>query len=284
MSETPAPALPATAKPRTLSRVDDLKLTLGKMTFKDALPAHVTEEKFRRVLLTAISQTPALAEADRTSVLAACMKAAQDGLLPDGREAALVLFKDKAQYMPMFAGILKKIRNSGELASITAQVICKSDKFEFYTDEKGEHLIHKPDMLGERGELVGVYAIAITKDGASYIEVMPKREIEKVRNVSRAKDSGPWVTWYDEMARKTVIRRLSKRLPMSTDLDQVLEHDNETYDLEPEQPAAPANPGRPSGLGRIIDAKKAEEAKPVDLDKEPAPADGPPPASDDIPL
>lgn len=264
-SATPAP-VPAPTPSKALRPLDDLKASLSKLTFKDALPAHVTEEKFKRVLLTAVSQNADLAECDRTSVFAACMKAAQDGLLPDGREAALVIFKGKAQYMPMFAGILKKIRNSGELASITAQVVHKADKFEFYVDEKGEHLNHRPDMLADRGPLVGVYAVATTKDGAAYIEVMTKAQVDAVRKVSRSGDSGPWASWYDEMARKTVIRRLSKRLPMSTDLEQVLEHDNENFELEPEAPAAPAPTGRPTRLGAII-----EQAAQPTLDAE-APA------------
>jgi recombinational DNA repair protein RecT len=77
-----------------------------------------------------------------------------------------------------------------------------------------------------------VYAIAKTKDGGIYREVMSKSDIEQVRNVSRAKNAGPWVDWYDEMARKTVIRRIAKRLPSSTDLEKLLEHDNEAIGFE----------------------------------------------------
>ncbi len=139
------------------------------------------------------------------------MKAAADGLLPDGREAALVQFKDSVQYLPMVGGILKKIRNSGELSSITSQIVHKGDKFRYWVDGDGEHVEHEPLVFGERGEQIGVYALAKTKDGAVYIEVLTMAQIAAVKNVSRAKDgpwSGPFAT---EMHRKTAIRRLSKR-------------------------------------------------------------------------
>src|SRR5690606_13272705 len=138
----------------------------------------------------------------------------------------------KVQYMPMVAGILKKVRNSGELTSIVANVVYEKDEFNYWVDDIGEHVNHKPNVLAEdRGKLIAVYAIAKTKNGGVYVEVMSRGQIEQVRNVSKSKDSGPWGSWYDEMARKTVIRRLSKRLPMSTDLEAVIRRDDDMYDL-----------------------------------------------------
>ena len=114
----------------------------------------------------------------------------------------------KVQYMPMVAGILKKVRNSGELLSIVANVVFEKDKFRYFVDDVGEHVLHEPNVLdAERGKLIAVYAIAKTKDGGVFVEVMSRSQIEQVRDVSRAKDNGPWVSWYDEMARKTVIAR-----------------------------------------------------------------------------
>ena len=122
------------------------------------LPKHIGIEKFQRVLFNALQTNPELASASAQTVLAAAMKAAQDGLLPDGREAAIVTFKSKngivANYMPMTNGILKKIRNSGELLSITSQVIYKEDDFEYWVDEDGEHIKFRPNMLSERGESI----------------------------------------------------------------------------------------------------------------------------------
>lgn len=184
-----------------------------------ALPKHVTVEKFSRVAMTAIQGNPQLQNSDRRSLFGAIVRLAQDGLLPDGREAAIVLFGNKAQAMPMIAGVLKKIRQSGEVAKVSAQVVYERDHFlvRYGFDEDVEH--NPPPLNESRGEPIGAYATAILKDGSRLLEVMSLEEIEKVRAVSRAARNGPWVSWWSEMARKTVMRRLSKRLPMSTDLE-----------------------------------------------------------------
>jgi recombination protein RecT len=207
-------------------------LTRMEPAFKQALPSHVPVEKLRRVLITAISQNPDLQIADRPSLYNACMKAAQAGLIPDGKEAALVMFKNQVQYMPMVAGILKLVRNSGELSTITSQIVHKNDAFDFYVDGDGEHLLHRPLTFGDRGEKIGVYALAKTKDGAVYIEVMTTAQVMAIKGVSRAQN-GPWAgPFAEEMWRKSAIRRLSKRLPMSTDLERVVHADDEMYDLK----------------------------------------------------
>lgn len=208
------------------------ELEILKPELAKVLPAHVSADKFMRVVSTALAQSPDLRNSDRRALLTACVRCATDGLVPDGREAALVLFSGKAQYMPMVAGILKKVRNSGELLSIVANVVYEKDQFRYFVDDAGEHVLHQPNVTdAERGKFLCVYAIAKTKDGGVYVEVMSRSQIEQVRNVSKSKDSGPWRGWYDEMARKTVIRRLSKRLPMSTDLETVIQRDDELYEL-----------------------------------------------------
>jgi recombination protein RecT len=203
--------------------------------FKAALPAHVSVEKFTRVAQTAIQNNPDLANVDRKSLFGAIVRLAQDGLLPDGREAAIVKFGDKAQAMPMIAGILKKVRQSGEVAYVSAQIVYSNDRFK-WTLGFDENVEHEPAALEEEpGEPVAAYAVAVLKDGSRLLEVMRKSEIEKVRNVSRSRGAGPWVQWWGEMARKTVMRRLSKRLPMSSDLDDAFERD-ETMAHQERQP------------------------------------------------
>lgn len=198
--------------------------------FALALPEHVSPERFVRVVLTAINSNPELQKADRTSVLGAAMKCAQDGLLPDGREAALVVYGGKASYLPMIAGVLAKVRRSGELLTINAHIVYERDTFSYVLGDE-ERIEHQPYLEGDRGKPIAAYAVAKTKDGGIYREVMSVAQINQVRNVSRAKNNGPWVSWWDEMARKTVLRRLSKRLPMSTDLLQVFQRDDDHYDL-----------------------------------------------------
>lgn len=252
--------------------------------FVAALPPHVTVEKFVRIGLTAVQGTPALVQCDRASVYNELLKCAQDGLLPDGREAALVPFKGKAKYMPMIGGILKKVRNSGELASITSQVVFQNDKFKYWVDDEGEHLEHEPLVFGERGKALGVYALAKLKDGSVMMEFMTADQVEAVRQISRAQD-GPWSgPFAHEMWRKTVVRRLSKRLPMSTDLEEFIHRDDDLYDLdgkENKEPAKPANT-RPKRLNNIVGgqagkqpekaAEPAQDAEYETVEDAPAPA------------
>ena len=265
-----------------IARKDELKNSIERLTpdFQQALPQHISVQKFKRIVLTSVFQNQRLMEATPQSIFAACMKAAQDGLLPDGREAALSVFKVKgvptATYMPMVGGILKKIRNSGELASITAQCVYENDKFRFWIDEDGEHISHEPLMNGERGNMTHVYALAKTKDGFVYIEVMDKAQIDRVRNSSRSPNDGPWAEWYDEMARKSAIRRLSKRLPMSTDLEQVIEANDDLYEFN-EKPAAKEQPKGPKKLESLVVDSEPEAQSQV----EPAPESV---NEDDLPL
>lgn len=222
---------------RQLSPLNQARETITRMQpeFAAALPPQIPVERFVRTTLTAISMQPDLLEADRRTLIAAAMKAAQDGLLPDGREAAFVIFRGKAgpavQYMPMISGLLKKLRNSNELESFAAHVVYERDVFEYELGDN-ERIAHKPYLDGDRGKPKAAYAIARLRTGGVLREVMSVEDIEKVRSVSRARESGPWVQWWGEMARKTVSRRLIKRLPSSSDdLARVLEHDDETNDL-----------------------------------------------------
>jgi recombination protein RecT len=186
--------------------------------FAMALPSHIKPEKLQRVVMTMAQQTPALLDADRRSLLGACMKCAADGLVPDGREAALVMFGKTVQYMPMMVGLLKRARNSGDIAGVVTQVVYENDEFMQTPDDFDRPLRHVPPKLGQdRGKPIGAYAQAKLKDGTIVSEVMSLAEIEKVRKVSRASSRGPWVDWWDEMARKTVFRRLSKWLPMDAE-------------------------------------------------------------------
>lgn len=198
---------------------------------------------------------PALLEADQASLIVACTQAAADGLIPNKREAALVVYRTsgvaRVQYMPMVAGVLKKLRQSGEISSFTSQCVYANDFFEleYGTDTKLRHI---PRIPGDRGPLICVYAICKLKDGTSSFEAMTLEQIDRRRDVSKSK-SGPWVDWYDEMARKTVIRKLCQYLPSSTDIDLLIEHMDQDIDLsrkpaqslmgEMPEPLAPSSDG-----------------------------------------
>lgn len=182
------------------------------------LPSHISAERFERAAMVAVQRNPdLLAKADRRSLFLSLQRAAQDGLLPDGREGAIVLFGTQAQWMPMVAGLMKLARNSGEIASINAHVAYEGEKFLVVLGDD-ERIEHERNMtLADEAKPIACYAVARLKDGEIIREVMTWKQIQKVREVSRAKNSGPWVQWTDEMAKKTAIRRLAKRLPLSTD-------------------------------------------------------------------
>ncbi len=219
--------------------------------FGSALPAHISADRFARVLMTAVqNNTDLLAKADRRSLWNAAMRAAQDGLLPDGREGAIVLYGAQATWMPMIAGLRKKVRNSGELATWEVHVVHANDAFEY---ELGDDpfIRHKP-TLQEPGPVVAAYSIATLKSGEKSREVMSVAAINKVRDVSKAKNSGPWVQWYEEMCRKVVARRHSKVLPMSTDLDDIIRRDDDLYNVE--QPRAEGEKPKPRTLASKLDA------------------------------
>lgn len=232
----------------------DLSRDTVKAQFALALPAHITPDKFVRTLMTAVAKNPDLANADRRSLFNSCLEAAADGLMPNGKEAALVIFntkekrdgKDvwvkKVQYMPMVRGIRKLAFNSGQLKVLDAFCVHANDHFDY---EYGfdPNVTHKPPKLGQdRGPIIGVYAVSETKDGERSLEVMDRAAVEKVRSVSRSKDSGPWVQWWDEMARKTVLRRLAKRLPLSEELERVINRDDALYEVSKRREADAALP------------------------------------------
>jgi recombination protein RecT len=173
--------------------------------FKAALPSHVPVERFVRTTLTAVQTNPQLMQADRRTLFAAATKAAQMGLMPDGREGAIVTFKDQAQWMPMVAGIMKLVRNSGEISTWSVQAVYENDSFDFCLGDD-EHITHKP-TLASRGKMIAVYSIVTMKDGEKSREVMSVEDVEAIRRRSRSGQSGPWVTDFAEMAKKTVVHR-----------------------------------------------------------------------------
>lgn len=178
------------------------------------LPENVPASRFVRAAGTLLLTTPEIAEADPDSVFSALLKAAQDGLLPDGREAAITSFNDSkrgckvAQYMPMIGGYRKIAAEHGW--TIRTNVVYSNDEFsyELGADQK---LVHRPAM-GNRGERVYAYAIGVHRDGRREIEVFDAAEIAKARE--SAKTKAVWDKHTDRMWEKTPGKRLFAKLPL----------------------------------------------------------------------
>lgn len=261
-----------------------LKTQIARMSseFAKALPGHITADRFVRTAQTAIALTRNIEKVrNPQSLLASCTKAAADGLILDGREAALVVdYNGDVQYRPMMRGLLKLAYNSGMMKSISVQIVCENDDFE-YTLGDDERITHKIDFRRPRGEAYAVYAVAHMNDGAVMREVMTVEQINRIRDRSDAYKafkkgaikSTPWSTDWEEMARKTVFRRLSKYLPSSSERDtfhQAVERIDEdyTHEIEAEaanEPAAPATKKRGAAAAMLKDiTPQTREQEPAD--------------------
>lgn len=200
---------------------------------KAALPEGVSPRRFVRTAVTALLENPSLVDLERASVFAALMKSAADGLLPDGREAALVPFKGKAVYIPMIGGFRKIAAEHGW--SIRSAVVYEADAFEFELGLEPK-LIHRPARPGvERGSMIAAYAVGVASGRPPEFEVMVAEEIQKVRKGSRAADSGPWVDWPERMWEKTVGRRLFAKLPLGERDQDRIRRVLDVDELEPGQ-------------------------------------------------
>lgn len=246
-----------------------------------ALPAHMPPERFIRVVMTAVQNDTKLQRCTRTSLFNAAMKAAQDGLLPDKREGAIVSYKDQAQWMPMVLGLRKKARNSGVLADWQAHVVHEGDEFDYQLGDE-PFIYHKPQLFGGRDRpVVAAYSVATFKDGTKSREVMTIDEIEDVRKrYARSKD-GPWSDpiAYPEMCRKTVARLHAKSLPMSSDLDDLVRRDDELYDFKKEEGQIEPGKGPRRSIKAFLDEFSSGDLSPQQSDaaaEEPAsPPSGP---------
>lgn len=196
------------------------------------LPKHLTPDRMARIAMTELRKTPKLQECDPMSFIAAIMQASQLGLEPGVMGSCyLIPFnnhktgKVECNFIPGYRGFLDLARRSGQIKSLVARAVYENDVFE-YEFGLEEKITHKPCM-DDKGSLVAVYAIAHLKDGGYQFEVMSKRDVEDIRRQSKSSGNGPWVTHFDEMAKKTVVRRLFKWLPCSVEIQKAVSLDEQ---------------------------------------------------------
>jgi recombination protein RecT len=178
-----------------------------------ALPEGVSVDRFLRATVTALMANPDLAaQASHDSIFTALLRSAQDNLVPDGKEAALVVYSGKAQYLPMVGG-LRKIAGEHGWALVTA-VAKEGDVFEYELglDPKLRHVPARPGV--DRGATIAAYCVASHPNGHRFVEVMLLDELEQIRATSKKPSSGPWKDWTDRMYEKTVGKRAFAKLPL----------------------------------------------------------------------
>jgi len=205
---------------------------------RSLLPQAMTVDKFQAIVVAAVADNMDLLDCDRGSLLKACLNAAELGLslnknmgeadilkVWDGR-----MKKNVAQFRPRYKGLMKLALQAGEVLKIESRLVYAKDVFEV---EQGidPRIIHKHG-LSDRGEKIGAYCVWKLKNGESQFEIMSKEEILAIRDLSSSKTKdgtivGPWKTDEAEMWRKTVVRRASKYMPLSTEAQRAVMVDNQ---------------------------------------------------------
>ena len=197
---------------------------------KKALPSVITPERFTRIVLSALSTNPALAATTPQSFLGAMMTAAQLGVEPNTPlgQAYLIPYRNhgvlETQFQLGYKGLIDLAYRSGEVSTIQAHVVYEYDTFDysFGLDPQLKHIPAKSD----RGAPVFVYAVFRTKDGGYGFEVMSVDDIRKhAQKFSKSYEKGPWQTNFEEMAKKTVLKKTLKYAPLKSDFVRAIAQD-----------------------------------------------------------
>jgi recombination protein RecT len=245
-------------------------------------------ERFEQIVIQNIYRNPDLQRASLASLLDAVRVAATSKLEPTGvlGEGYLIRYGEAAQFEFGYRGLMKLARRSGQVSGIDSQIVYDNDEFDVDLGSE-PRITHRPTLDTGRGNYRGAYAYARLATGELIVDWMSYADIEAVRKISRngQGDRSPWVNHWGEMARKTVLKRLMKRLPLGADAEGAL--------VEEARADEAARPVRPSaGIARIHDRlgitsqgepQKAEEppsghgadsAQAVTGDGEPPPDEG----------
>lgn len=226
--------------------------------FAKRLPATIDATRWAMQLATAVQKNPDLLECEPRSLLLAAYEAAELGvsLSPALQHGYLIPYKGKAQFQISWRGLVQKAYESGCVKAFFAEVVYANDKFQRQYAPKRD-LFHAP-ADGDRGEESGAYALVEFKDGTVDWEFCDKALIERHRKHSKQPDSLMWTHFHEEAWKKTAIRILAKRLPMSNPgmeaLAEVIERDQ---DAEMER--------APAGRLELEDVTLVPELKPREI-------------------
>lgn len=205
------------------------------------LPKHITADRMLKIALRALRTTPKLMGCTVDSLFGAVVTCAQLGLEPNTLQGHIYLipFENKkkgvteVQVITGYKGLVDLARRSGDIVSISSRVVHVGDAFEIeYGTE--ERIKHTPKLDGDAGPIVGFYAVAKLKDGGTQFEFMSLAQVEKIRNDSQGyktalrlnRADSVWHLHFEQMGRKTLIRRLCNYLPMSIELAGAVDLDD----------------------------------------------------------
>lgn len=224
-----------------MSTIKEVALSLkgSERALKTVLPEGIEPDRFMRTAINAIQRHPQqnkILQADRQSLLSACLKAAEDGLLLDSKEATLVVFKNQATYLPMTQGLVKLALNHSDVKSVEAYLVYQNDHFAYApaTDSEPDF---QPDWkltMSERGDPILAYAVVRLKSGDCQVAILHKERIMDIAsgtiNSKQYQTSNPH---FGEWWKKTAIRAVMKYAPRSTALESAIGSDNEVYEDAP---------------------------------------------------
>lgn len=205
-----------------------------------ALPSVMTPERFTRIVLSTLSSNPKLAQCTPNSFLASMMTAAQLGVEPNTPlgQAYLIPYRNhgtmECQFQIGYKGLIDLAYRSGEVTLVQAHEVCENDDFT-YSFGLNPDLHHIP-ATGDRGEVTHYYAVWKGKNGGFGFEVMSREDVEKHgKRFSKSYNDSPWQTNFDEMAKKTVLKKALKYAPMKTDFaTAVISDETVKHDISPE--------------------------------------------------
>lgn len=195
-------------------------------------------KRYQTLLITAVARNPKLAECDPGSLVLSTIEAAQLDLeFGAKKHGYLIPYKDKASgtiqcsFRPGYLGLAHAAKRSGAVKEVRAEVVCEKDEFQYELGASKRINFHRP-ATSDRGKFACVYAVAIFPDGSYDFEVLSPDQIEsaKKRSATSGADT-PWQTDFEEMAKKTAIRKLCKRLPMDDKAADAMELDGR-YEIE----------------------------------------------------
>lgn len=217
----------AKSKSRDLKTVLSDELVMAQI--QRALPNHMDADRMARIAITAATRTPKLNQCTIESVMKCLLDLSALGLEPDGRMAHLIPYGKECTLIVDYKGLVALAYRSGEVKSIHADVVYSGDSFRYFLGKVKEHekWEFRVDTARppERGDVIAAYCVVELKGGAEKHEVMTIGELDSIQSRSKAGSSGPWKSDRTEMQKKTVFRRASKWIPLSSEFRNHFERD-----------------------------------------------------------
>lgn len=260
---------------------------------KKALPSVITPERFTRMALTAISVNPKLAECTPQSFMGALMNAAQLGLEPNTPlgQAYLIPYENKrkikgewtkvpeVQFQLGYKGMVDLAHRSGEFLTIQAYEVYENDEFE-YEYGLDPKLYHKPAMT-DRGNVICYYALYKLQNGGNGFEIISKEDVEKhAKKYSQNYGSkySPWTNNFDEMAKKTILKKVLKYAPIRVEFQRGIAEDGTIKtEIDEDMSDIPGENIFEGEFEEITDDEDTEDAEDTEVtEKEKAKTEEPP--------